>query len=430
MKAHYPHFSPPKFATAARHRTCSRSKLLQTACNAADAVKSGGMKAEPAGIYVHIPFCLKKCSYCDFYSITDQSLVQPLIGALLGEMQMLSRGMQVPFRFDTIYIGGGTPSVLAAADIGRIIEAAGRSFQILAGAEITIEANPDTVKLKQLKGYRSAGANRINIGVQSFNDANLSFLGRIHSGQEAELAINRARQAGFDNIGLDLIYGLPGQTKKSWLLDLRRAIEFEPEHLAGYMLTYEPGTPLKQDRQKRRFTPLPETLVGDMFETTIAFLNSHGYVHYEISNFARSMSTRSRHNLKYWSSAPYSGLGPAAHSFVEPCRSWNHRNVKKYIQSIEAGRLPLEGKEVLTRKQRMIETIYLELRKTDGIDINIFDKKFNVSFKKTFKTIITDLEQKEFIRISQDRCALNPRGMLLQDSITANIIDLIPSSTS
>jgi len=387
-------------------------------------------QTEPAGIYVHIPFCIKKCSYCDFYSITDQSLTQPFIDALLGEMHLTSCSMQAPSLFDSLHIGGGTPSILEAGIIGQIIKTARTKFQILPSAEITIEVNPDTVKQKRLQGYRSSGVNRINIGVQSFIDKNLTFLGRIHSGQDAGLAMQSARKAGFDNIGLDLMYGIPGQTKKSWLLDLQRAIECEPEHLACYMLTYEPGTPMDKDRQKGGFSPIPESLVKDMFETTIAFLNAHGYIQYEISNFARSRSAMSRHNQKYWSSAPYLGFGPAAHSFIKPVRFWNHRSLKKYIQSIEAGRLPVEGKEVLTQMQQMIEAIYLGLRKTDGIDIKVFEEKFNASFKRIFEKTITDLEEKGFIKVSQGRCALTTKGMLFQDSITANLIDLIPSSTS
>ena len=228
-----------------------------------------------AGIYIHIPFCIKKCPYCDFYSITDQSLKQPFIEALIREMQMVSSH---PLVCDTLYLGGETPSVLKAKNIERIIENAYRLFNFLHDTEITIEVNPGTVTTEKLKGYQSVGINRINIGVQSFNDEFLDFLGRIHSSNDADLTIRGARKAGFDNIGIDLIYGISGQTKKTWLSDLRKAVGFEPEHLSCYMLTYEKGTPLDRDRRQGRFKPLAGSLLGELFETTMEYLTAHGYV--------------------------------------------------------------------------------------------------------------------------------------------------------
>ena len=381
-------------------------------------------QTESAGIYVHIPFCIQKCPYCDFFSITDQSLKQPFIEALLREMDMTGN---VPFFFDTLYIGGGTPSVFKAGDIGQLIKAAHRFFKISANAEITIEVNPGTVNPEQLTSYQGLGINRISIGVQSFDDRALNFLGRIHSGKDANLAVKWAREAGFENVGLDLIYGIPGQTKRSWLFDLQRAVEFEPEHLSCYMLTYEAGTPMDKDRQKGSFCTLSESLVSDLFETTIEFLNTHGYVQYEISNFARSGSggfepKSSRHNRKYWSFAPYLGFGPSAHSFIEPARYWNCRSVKKYIKEIEAGMLPLEEKEVLSREQCMIEAIYLGLRKRDGICIDAFDRKFDTSFNRIFGETITYLEKKKFLKVAQNRCALTLQGMLFLDSIASMFI--------
>ena len=381
-------------------------------------------KIENAGLYLHIPFCVKKCSYCDFYSTVDMSLKEAFLKALILEMDMVSG---VSLLFDSLYIGGGTPSVFDEVSIGRIIETAYSLFNILPDSEVTIETNPGTVSRKRLAGYRGAGVNRVNIGVQSFQDVNLDFLGRIHSGKEAELAIRWARQSGFNNIGLDLIYGIPGQTIKSWLLDLKWAVEFEPEHISCYMLTYESGTPMDKDRQKGIFCPAPDSHVCDMFETTIDFLSSSGYVQYEISNFARSgsdgfKSFNSRHNQKYWSFVPYIGLGPSAHSFIEPERYWNCRNVNKYIKELTAGRLPMDGKEVLSREQQMIEAISLGLRMTDGIKTDVFDKKFDVSFKKIFAETIARLEEDGLIRLTENRCSLTRKGMLFADSITSMLI--------
>ncbi len=238
-----------------------------------------------------------------------------------------------PSTFDSLYIGGGTPSVFDADNIGRIIEAAHRSFNILKDAEITIEVNPETITPEKLKSLRRTGVNRINIGIQSFNPENLNFLGRLHSRSDAGFSGQWAREAGFENIGFDLIYGIPGQTKKAWITDLERALRFEPEHLSCYMLTCEPGTPLDASRQKGRFHPLNDDKISNLFMSTIEYLAARGYAQYEVSNFARidSDSTakpgfeqnRSRHNRKYWLFAPYLGLGPASHSFKEPERSWN-----------------------------------------------------------------------------------------------------------
>jgi oxygen-independent coproporphyrinogen-3 oxidase len=330
-------------------------------------------------------------------------------------------------RFDTLYIGGGTPSVLDAGSIGRIIESARSQFHILSNAEITVEVNPGTVNPHKLKDYMDSGVNRINIGVQSFQDANLDFLGRIHTGKAAKLAMKQAQSIGFNNIGLDLVFGLPGQTQTDWLLDLRQAVELEPAHLSCYILSYEPETPMDRDRKAGRFQPLPEQRVSDLFETTPAFLSNHGYHQYEISNFARSVPgdaepCRSRHNQKYWSFVPYIGLGPSAHSFSGKTRYWNHRNIGKYIKNLEAGRLAVAEKEELSLEQLMMEAIYLGLRQTQGITVDAFDQKFSISFKETYNELITLLEQKGLIQLSQNRCALTTRGMLLLDSIAAMFV--------
>jgi oxygen-independent coproporphyrinogen-3 oxidase len=385
--------------------------------------------SQPAGLYIHIPFCLKKCPYCDFYSLTDLSLQPAFLDALASEMNMTREPDKV---FDTLYIGGGTPSVLNIKIIDNIIKTAHQCFNILSNAEITLEVNPGTVTLEQLKGYRQAGVNRINIGVQSFNSENLGFLSRIHSAGDAQMAVKWAQKAGYENIGLDLIYGIPDQTTSSWLKDLHSAVEFRPQHLSCYMLSFEPGTPMHKDLQNRVFNPFPEHLVCELFETTRSFLNANGYVQYETSNFAREVidesgikiaqSNISRHNVKYWNFSPYIGLGPSAHSFIEPQRFWNHSNVEKYIQELSTGRLPRAGKESLNREQLMIEAVYLGLRQTKGIAVDEFDKKFGVNFKAMFTGVITGLEEKGLVKMSKNRCALTSKGMLYLDSIAVMFI--------
>jgi oxygen-independent coproporphyrinogen-3 oxidase len=372
-----------------------------------------------AGIYIHIPFCVKKCPYCNFYSITDHSLLKEFINALTLEMAMYS---EVALLFDTIYIGGGTPSVLGSAEIDRIIEKAFSLFQITSDPEITIEVNPGTLTLESLKSFRQSGVNRINIGIQSFQESNLKFLGRIHSAEEGETAVKWARKAGFTNIGLDLISGIPGQTDKSWISDLETVLQFEPEHLSCYMLTYESGTRMHKDLKSGKFSSLPESLAVSLFGSTGDFLESNGYIHYEISNFARSEEKKSRHNIKYWSYIPYIGFGPSAHSFYGTRRSWNRHNVPDYIKKIESGTPPVEGKEILTREQQIIETIFLGLRQKCGIDIGFFNEKFNVKFEAIFSETITDLSKKDLIVICDDKCALTKKGMVLLDSICAEFV--------
>jgi len=368
---------------------------------------------------MHIPFCVKKCPYCDFYSITDAALKKSFVSALIKEISMAGRNSPV---FNTLYIGGGTPSVLSENSISRIVEAAYDSFNILPHTEITIEVNPGTVKPEKLKEYKGAGVNRISIGVQSFQKSNLNFLGRIHTVEDADLAIKWARDAGFENIGMDLIYGIPGQTRKSWLYDLEQAISYESEHLSCYMLTYESGTPMKKDLEKGSFKPLDEKTAGELFTATVEFLAGKGYAQYEISNFARAKNLRSRHNQKYWSFAPYIGLGPSAHSFIETRRCWNKASVTAYIKDLEEGRPPIDGQEVLSREQMMMESIFLGLRKADGIDVSEFNSRFDEDFFKILGKPIGDFEKKGLVVTNRKSCALTLKGVLFLDSITSMLV--------
>jgi len=376
-----------------------------------------------AGLYIHIPFCVRKCRYCDFYSVTELSLKPRYLKALIAEMELLTaEGLC----FDTLYIGGGTPSVFDDHDIGLITGAVFDNFDLRNDPEITIEVNPGTISAKALKGYRRDGINRINIGVQSFQDKNLNFLGRIHTAAEARDAVTQAHQAGFQSIGLDFIYGLPGQSEAQWLKDLKQAVEYAPSHLSCYLLTYENGTPLQRDLKAGRVHPLSDDQVRTLFDTTIDFLEGCGYVQYEISNFARiglnGVQQVSRHNLKYWTRAPYIGLGPSAHSFIEPQRYWNVSPIKDYIAAVESGRLPVAEKEVLSQEQQLIETIYLGLRMTRGIDLAGFRKKFQIDFMDTFKELTVDLKNRNYITVSKDHCALTRQGRAFLDSISAMFV--------
>jgi oxygen-independent coproporphyrinogen-3 oxidase len=386
------------------------------------------MDSQNAGVYIHIPFCVRKCLYCDFYSVTDLSLKPGFLKALIAEMQLVAaEGLA----FDTLYIGGGTPSIYTSDEIRQIVTSAFQNFDFLTNPETTIEVNPGTVIVEQLKGYRGSAINRINIGVQSFQQKNLDFLGRIHTAREAHRAIENAHRAGFENIGFDLIYGLPGQSQKEWLQDLVAAIGYRPAHLSCYMLSYENGTPLQESLKQSRFQPLAEDRVRTLFDTTIDFLEDHGYFQYEISNFARikkagiekdRLTNASRHNLKYWTLAPYIGLGPSAHSFIEPQRFWNVSSVDRYIEAVKSGRLPLAAKEMLSCEQQMIEAIYLGLRMTRGIDLAGFKNKFRIDFIDAFKELTADLRKRNYMSVSKDHCALTRQGRAFLDSISAMFV--------
>ena len=380
--------------------------------------------AAAAGLYIHIPFCRRKCRYCDFYSVTDPSLQPAYLNALQQEMR-LAAASQPALSFDTLYLGGGTPSALGTGAVVEIIHAARRAFSFLPDTEVTVEVNPGTVDFDSLQRLRQAGANRLNVGVQSFRDRNLAFLGRIHSTIETERVLEWSHAAGFDNIGIDLIYGIPGQTPDSWKIDLVRALGCDLSHLSCYSLTFEPGTPLEADLRRGKFAAAGEDRVAELYLQALEVLGRGGFEQYEISNFALSRGRRSRHNCKYWSFSPYLGLGPSAHSFIEPERFWNCADVDRYIRQLDNGRRPIEESETLNREKLMIETVYLGLRLIDGIDISVFNDRFGIDFMKHFGATSAAFEQEGLLTTTAGHCRLTPRGMLLLDTIAAALIDCI-----
>jgi len=377
------------------------------------------------GIYVHVPFCLRKCAYCDFFSIADLSLKPAFLKALSSEISAANPG---PLVFDTICIGGGTPSILEPADVKEIIDGLFSKFRFDGSVEVTLEANPGTVDFEKLKGFRSAGVNRLNIGVQSFQEKNLVMLGRMHSAKQAHAALSNARRAGFENVGLDLMYGLPGQALQDWTADLESALAHGPEHIACYMLTVEPATPLAEEQRLGRFQPAPEGDVAALFMATSEFLAARGFLHYEISNFARCGADScdnarvSRHNSKYWTHAPYLGFGPAAHSFLSPKRFWNHRDVQHYVDEVRLGRRPVAGEEVLTADQEMMEVIMLGLRTAAGVDLLDFKRRFGADFMSLYGKPATELSSRGLLVLRDERCAPTRRGMLFLNTVIAALM--------
>lgn len=374
------------------------------------------------GIYIHIPFCQSKCPYCDFYSVTDLARIPDYLNALQAEMRMTADGGT---RADTLYIGGGTPSVLTPAQMGQIVDWAAAYFNLTPTAEMTLEINPATATARDLQDYAAFGFNRLNIGVQSFSDRNLSFLGRRHNADQALAAIKAGIDAGFSNIGFDLMFGLPEQTAGAWKNDLLQAIRLAPKHLSCYLLSYEPHTPLHADLQAGRFMPLSDFHSADLFRMAHDFLGAAGYEHYEVSNYARGSRWRSKHNQKYWNFAPYIGLGPSAHGCCLPRRWWNHRSLDSYLEAISKGLTPKADEETLSDEQQLIEALYLGLRQFDGIDFIAFQSRFQIDFKLYFHTALDRFSAEGWLEMDNLRCCLSVEGMLFLDRIVDELVEMI-----
>lgn len=349
------------------------------------------------GIYIHIPFCLSKCVYCDFtsYAGCGSDEQRRYFDALNREAELYAKlrtadpqnaAAQLP---DTIFIGGGTPSTVDASYIAGVLERLPRAQN----AEITIECNPAAVLDSRLNTYRAAGINRLSMGVQSFNDAELRFLGRPHTAAEAARSFRRARQAGFDNINIDLIFGFPGQTQESWKKTLDTALELSPDHISFYSLQIEEGTPLYEKFRRDEVEQIPDEINRAMYRTAVERLTAAGYEHYEISNAAKP-GRRCRHNIKYWSMARYTGLGAAAHSFDGQCRYYNPDALTEYEAAVEqkqrTGDLTAGSyKEELSVHDRMTDYIFTGLRLTEGLDLELFKQMFGEDLLKLRKEEIS-----------------------------------------
>ncbi len=370
--------------------------------------------SEPAGLYIHVPFCRGKCPYCDFASVSDLSLIPAWLAALAREMRLYRDFAPL---FDTLYLGGGTPSLLAEEQLGALWESLQRHFTFSPDAEITLEANPDDLTPATLKNYQKLGINRLSLGVQSFDDRDLTFLGRRHQAFQAVQGISWAREAGFADVGLDLIYGLPGQTLEAWQGNLETALGFRPEHLSCYQLTLEAGTPMARWQAEGRFLTLSEEEEREFFLFTSAFLEEHGYLHYEISNFARGPENRSRQNRKYWSHSPYLGLGPGAHSFRDDQRWWNHRAVDHYCQVLSTEQAPVAGREVLTPEQRRLEALYLGVRTKEGVALEVLGDS------RHREAVLREVTAAGLMEVCQDRLVPTREGFVVADRLTISLME-------
>ena len=373
------------------------------------------MDSKTPGLYIHIPFCLSKCLYCDFYSLTSISAIPDFLDALFKEMEMYHNRFNP---FDTVYIGGGTPSLLSSKQLENILIRVRKNFDLISNTEITIETNPADLNRSFLESMREIGINRINIGVQSFDENVLDFLGRRHSVKQVLSAIEASRKAGFHNIGLDLIYGVPEQNIDLWLDTLRQTIVFSPEHLSCYQLTLEAKTPLGIRCQAGEFFVPGEELQYEFFMRTSEFLEDARYIHYEVSNFARGIEHTSRHNQKYWDHSPFLGLGPSAHSFYGNQRWWNHRSLDQYFDTINGGNLPIEGKEILTMEQLQLEALYLGLRTKRGVCLEEFKNQYDYDLFIEKKKLLVKLEEEGFISIEDGYLYPTQRGFAVADSLS------------
>ena len=377
------------------------------------------MDSKIPGLYIHIPFCLSKCHYCDFYSLTSISAIPAFLEALFKEMEMYCNRFNP---FDTVYIGGGTPSALSPQQMEDILMSVQKNFDLISNPEITpeitVETNPADLDRSFLESMREIGINRINIGVQSFDEKVLDFLGRRHSAKQAISAIEASRKAGFCNIGLDLIYGVPEQGIDSWLDTLKQAVAFSPEHISCYQLTLETKTPLGMRYQAGEFSLPGEELQHEFFMKTSELLEDAGYIHYEVSNFALGTKFTSRHNQKYWDHSPYLGLGPSAHSFQYNRRWWNHPSLDQYLAAINAGNLPIEETEILMIEQLRLEALYLGLRTKKGVSLQDLKNRYEYDLFTEKKEMLDKLQEEGLISIQNGYLYPTQTGLAVADSLS------------
>lgn len=378
-----------------------------------------------ASLYIHIPFCEKKCLYCDFYSVEQKELIGRFCASLQKEAQM--RGPAWAARtLESVYVGGGTPSLLELDLLASISALIRNSFALADGAEATLEVNPGTVTSAKLRGLRGLGFNRLSIGVQSFNDGELRFLGRIHSAREAARCVEMARAAGFQNVSVDLIYAVPGQTVASWAETLERAVLLHPEHISAYSLIVEENTPLDRMVRAGEVTLPGEQLEADLYEHTMRMLNEAGFEHYEVSNYARP-GFRSRHNCGYWSHVDYIGLGPSAHSFVmeesgrRARRSRNLSSVTAYCDMLGEGKLPVDSEEHLSARELANERIFLGLR-ADGLDLPRLKDEYGLDLAACRQSELSGLLEGGLGVMTEGMLRLTAKGYLLCDEIARRLM--------
>lgn len=378
-----------------------------------------------AGVYIHIPFCRSRCSYCDFATgMFEGALAERYVAALISEIENW-REIEGRSPVDTIYFGGGTPSLLAPQQVKSILTAIRARFEIVKGAEITLEINPGdggasaTAKQQNFSELRALGVNRASFGAQTFDDRDLKQLGRTHNADDISRTFQQLRDSGFANVNFDLIAGLPGQTLSGWQQNLERALALRPEHLSLYLLDVHEGTPLA-DQIRSGMRPKPDDdLAGEMYAEMIEQVCTAGYEHYEISNFCRP-GFESKHNTKYWAGAPYYGFGNSAHSYDGARRRWaNERDTLKYVAIIETGESPIAERTNLNEADARSESIFLGLRLMRGIDLKNYQARFGTDLRDQYNAELDRLSNAGLIEVDDELLKLTTRGALLSNEVFA-----------
>jgi oxygen-independent coproporphyrinogen-3 oxidase len=367
------------------------------------------------GLYVHVPFCSAICNYCNFNrGLFEESLKTRFVDAVIEDIHRSTDSVSA----DSIFFGGGTPSLLAPGEIGGIIDAVRSTFDLTRDAEITLEANPETVDRARLEGFRAAGINRLSYGVQSFRDTELKRLGRLHSARRAEEAVEMARAAGFDNVSLDLMMWLPGQDVTQWLSSVERAIAVAPEHMSLYILEVYPHLPLKQEIDAHGWTQAEDEDTAEMYEAGMGMLDAAGYMQYEISNVAKP-KRQSVHNLKYWTDGEWLGFGPGAHSTREGSRWRNVAATEEYIQRIASVASVVTERRTLSADERLGDAVFTGLRLTAGVDLSIVSKRYDVDIWARFGVRLAPFLEAGLLVKEGDWIRLTRQGMMLANEVMA-----------
>ncbi len=370
-------------------------------------------------IYIHIPFCKQKCSYCNFHFSTSLKLKEDMLSSIIKEFSLRHQELKNK-KLDSLYFGGGTPSILEAKEIGKIIDEANRYFEFTPDMELTLEANPDDLKSSFLKEIKNIGVNRLSIGTQSFFEDDLILMNRAHTASEAESSIKRAQDFGLENISVDLIYGSPTSTIEQWKQNLTKIIELQVPHVSSYALTIEPKTILDNWITQQKVKSPDEAFQNDAFFYMSEFLKQNGFDHYEISNFGKP-NFHSKHNSSYWEYKEYLGIGPSAHSYDgKNLRSWNVANNTKYIKSLSENQLPIEREE-LNENDRYNEMLMIGLRTQKGVDLMRFKNNFSSDMIFTFENSIQQKIKDGILKIENNRLIIPEEHWFMADGIAADL---------
>ncbi|MBE5799209.1 MAG: radical SAM family heme chaperone HemW [Clostridiales bacterium] len=382
---------------------------------------------ETISLYIHIPLCVKKCAYCDFASFSGR------MGQRDRYVQAVCREIRAQAAFfgrrsvATIFFGGGTPTLLSGAHVRQIMDTVRDCFVLLPDAEITMEGNPGTLDVENLRAYREAGVNRLSLGVQSMDDALLAAIGRIHTAKEAETAVQMAREAGFDNLNLDLMYGLPGQTPMQWKETLQKAIALSPDHLSCYSLILEEGTPLYDSVSAGTCAPLPdEDAMEAMDALTGEMTREAGYAQYEVSNYARP-GRQCRHNIVYWECLPYLGVGLNAHSDMDGRRFYNPSSWEDYLRMAEGGETARQSEGEGAADERMFERMMMGLRQTRGVETARFARDFGREIEAVWPKTIEEMTDKKLMGSNKERIFLTQRGMQVMNGVLVSLMEEMDS---